>query len=72
VPLKGYDATLRTPRNAVERAKLGNDDKLAALARLDARARSLEHATGPDFDEFLARERERSHELGGRSVFART
>jgi len=73
VPLKVYDATLRTLRSAVERAKLGNDDKLAAFARLDAQARSLEHAAGgPDFETYVARERDRSRELGGRSVFDRT
>jgi hypothetical protein len=73
VPLKVYDQTLRTLRSAVERAKLGNDDKLAAFARLDAQARSLEHAAkGPDFETYVARERDRSGELGGRSVFNRT
>jgi len=73
VPLKVYDATLRTLRSAVERAKLGNDDKLAAFARLDAQARSLDHAaSGPDFETYLARERDRSRELGGRSVFDRS
>jgi hypothetical protein len=73
VPLKVYDATLRTLRSAVERAKLGNDDKLAAFARLDAQARSLEHAaSGPDFETYVARERDRSRELGGRSVLDRS
>ncbi len=73
VPLKVYDQTLRTLRSAVECAKLGNDDKLAAFARLDAQARSLERAAnGPDFETYVARERDRSGELGGRSVFDRT
>jgi hypothetical protein len=70
VPLKVYDATLRTLRRAVDRAKLGNGDKLAALARLDAQARALEHsASGPSFDDYVEHERERSRELDGRSVF---
>ena len=68
VPLAVYDQTLRTLRHAVDRAKLGNSDKLAALQRLDAQARSLEHATGPSFDEHVSRERARSREYGGRSV----
>jgi hypothetical protein len=72
VPLKVYDETLRTLRRAVDRAKLGNDDKLAAIARLDAQARQLEStARGPSFETYLQRERERSHELDGRSVFDR-
>jgi hypothetical protein len=68
VPLAVYDQTLRTLRRAVEQAKLGNADKLAAMKRLDAQARSLEHATGPTFEEHVSRERAHSPEYGGRSV----
>jgi hypothetical protein len=72
VPLKVYDQTLRTLRRAVDLAKLGNDDKLAAIARLDAQARALEQiATGPSFDDYVRSEREHSRALGGRSVFDR-
>ncbi len=70
VPLAVYDETLRVLRNAVDRAKLGNDDKLAAIRRLDDQARSLEaSATGPTFDDYLARERQASVALGGMTVF---
>ncbi|MGZ8998110.1 MAG: hypothetical protein ACXW2T_04545, partial [Allosphingosinicella sp.] len=55
---------------AVEGAKLGNDEKLGAIRRLDEQARRLErHVAGPSFDRFMAEERDRSHEYGGRSVF---
>jgi hypothetical protein len=41
VPLRVYDQTLRVLKDAVTRAKLGNDERLAALRRLDAQARAL-------------------------------
>jgi hypothetical protein len=70
VPLRVYDRTLSVLRGAVERARLGQDDRLAALRRLDAEARRVEAvASGPTLPEFLERERERSGEYGGRSVF---
>lgn len=70
VPLTVYDETLRVMRDAVDRAKLGNDERLSALARLDREARRLERtATGPGFEDLVAHEAARSHELGGRTVF---
>jgi hypothetical protein len=46
VPLPVYDRTLEVMRQAVTTARLGNDEKLAALRRLDAEARRLEAAAG--------------------------
>lgn len=54
---------------AVAKAKLGNDDRLEALRRLDAQARRLELAGGETFDEIVGEERRRSPEFYGRSVF---
>jgi uncharacterized protein len=69
VPLRVYDETLRVLSNAVDRAKLGQSDKLFAIARLDEQARALEqHASGPSFDAFVAEERQNSAAYGGRSV----
>jgi hypothetical protein len=70
VPLAVYDETLRVLRDAVGRAKLGNDDRFAALAKLDGAARRLESAgaEGPGFDALMARERRDSHRYAGRSV----
>jgi hypothetical protein len=69
VPLRVYDQTVRVLRAAVERAKLGRDDRLAAVRRLDEAARRLEAtAQGPSFGEFVATEREASAAYGGRSV----
>ena len=70
VPTKVYDKTIGVLKAAVRQAKLGNDEKLAAIRRLDDQARRLErYAAGPSFDAVVAEERVRSHEYGGRSVF---
>ncbi|MBV8696877.1 MAG: DUF763 domain-containing protein [Bradyrhizobium sp.] len=69
VPLKVYDQTIRVLKSAVERAKLGSDEKLGALKRLDDQARRLEHVSGPSVDSFIATERLASPILDGRSVF---
>jgi hypothetical protein len=70
VPLTVYDETIRVLKHAVERAKLGNDERLAAIRRLDAQARKVEaHVGGTSLEAFLADERTRSDEYGGRTVF---
>ena len=70
VPTRVLDRTIDVLKSAVERAKLGQDEKLGAIRRLDAQARRLErHATGPSLAAFVAEERRQSHALGGRSVF---
>jgi hypothetical protein len=69
VPLKVYDETIRVLKDAVARAKLGNDERLAALRRLDRQARVLERtARGPGFDALVEEERRRTREYGGRMV----
>jgi uncharacterized protein len=70
VPIKVYDETIRVLKAAVQNAKLGRDEQMQALKRLDDQARQLERtASGPSFEAHMAGERERSAELGGRSVF---
>jgi len=69
VPLKVYDETIRVLKSAVQQAKLGRDEELGALKRLDEQSRKLERfAEGPSVHEVIAQERERSHLYGGRSV----
>jgi hypothetical protein len=69
VPLDVYDATIVVLRRAVERARLGEDDRLVAIRRLDEQARALESgASGPGFQAFVSEERRRSAERGGRTV----
>ncbi|CAN5155229.1 DUF763 domain-containing protein [soil metagenome] len=70
VPVKLLDETIGVLKSALGSARLGNDEKLDAIRRLDSRARQLEaHATGLSFGAFTAEERRRSFEYGGRSVF---
>jgi hypothetical protein len=70
VPIKVYDETMRVLKSAVQKAKLGRDEEMQALKRLDDQARRLERtATGPSFETFVALERAKSSALGGRSVF---
>jgi uncharacterized protein len=70
VPIKVYDETIRVLKSAVQMAKLGRDEEMQALKRLDTQARRLERvASGPSFENFVAVEREKSPSLDGRSVF---
>jgi hypothetical protein len=70
VPIKVYDKTIRVLKSAVEQAKLGRDEKLGAIRRLDEQARRLEaHVGGPSFEAVVAEEGRLSHSYGGRSVF---
>lgn len=73
VPLRIYDATLSVLRRAVDAAKLGNDEKLSALRRLDEQVRAAEAAAAgkplPSLPGLIADERRRAPEVGGRTVF---
>ncbi len=70
VPTKVLDRTIDVLKSAVSQARLGHDEKLGAIRRLDAQARRIErHATGPTLAGHVAEERRQSHEYGGRSVF---
>jgi uncharacterized protein len=70
VPLKVYDETIGVLKSAVRRAKLGRDEELGAIRRLDDQARIMEpYVTGPSLKEIVAGEFRDSHSLGGRSVF---
>src|SRR2546423_1771673 len=70
VPLKVYDETIRVLKSAVQKAKLGRDEELGALQRLDQQARRLERqATGPSVEQLINDEIQKSHSYGGRSIF---
>jgi hypothetical protein len=70
VPTLVYDETIRVLKSAVSKAKLGRDEELSALERLDAESRRLErHATGPSVPDYIAAERAASKSYGGRTVF---
>jgi uncharacterized protein len=70
VPIKVYDETIRVLKSAVQKAKLGEAEELAALKRLDDQSRQLERfATGPSVQGLITQERELSSSYGGRSIF---
>jgi hypothetical protein len=70
VPLGVYDQTIRVLKSAVQNAKLGREEQLGAIQRLDAQARQLErHASGPGVDDLIAQELRQSHGYRGRSTF---
>lgn len=70
VPLKVYDETINVMKSAVRKGRLGRDEELSALKRLDDQSRMLErYVTGPDLKEIVAGEFDRSFSYGGRSVF---
>jgi uncharacterized protein len=72
VPIKVYDETLRVLKTAVSKAKLGREEELAAIKRLDDQARQLEiFATGRSLEAHIAAEFERSPSYDGRSVLGR-
>jgi uncharacterized protein len=70
VPLKVYDETIKVLKSAIQKSKLGRNEELCALRRLDEQSRELErHATGPSVETLIAEELACSHSYGGRSVF---
>jgi len=69
VPLRVYDRTISVLKQAVSQARLGRDEKLQAIRRLDEQARRLEGTvSGPSLNTLIVDEREHSHEHGGRDV----
>ncbi len=71
VPLAVYDRTIGVLRQAVDSARLGNDDRMAAIRELDRQARRLEQVAsgGVDFATLMERERRLAPGYGGRTVF---
>ncbi|HEY3640308.1 MAG TPA: DUF763 domain-containing protein [Xanthobacteraceae bacterium] len=70
VPIKVYDETIKVLKSAVQKAKLGREEELGALRRLDEQSRRLErHVGGPSVEKLIADELDHSHAYGGRSVF---
>jgi hypothetical protein len=70
VPTKVYDRTIDVLKQAVGKARLGREEELSAIRRLDAQARRLEgRVLGPSLEAVIAGEQAASHAYGGRSVF---
>jgi hypothetical protein len=70
VPLRTYDDSIGVLRGALDRARLGDPEKLEGLRRLDRFVRAIGERCRPeaDFERALAHERAISPSLGGRTV----
>lgn len=73
VPTRVYDETIGTLQQAVERSKLGRQDKLQAIASLSKVTARLAEDFVPDgsVEELIAHERAASWKYGGRTVFGK-
>ena len=73
VPLKTYDESLNYLRTSLDRAKLGDRDKLDGFRRLNQFVAAIENRLEPqaDFDAAIRHEEAISPSHGGRSVFGR-
>jgi hypothetical protein len=70
VPLKTYDETIHVLRHSLEAAKVGNTEKIDGLRRLDRFVQAVENSNAPsaDFGKTIARERQISSALDGRTA----
>ena len=71
VPVKIYDETIDTLQRAINRAKIGNNDKIEAIRKLSEISRRAEESFTPNsnFDTLIQRERDESYKYGGKTVF---
>jgi hypothetical protein len=71
VPLQTYDESIAILRQSLDRAKVGDSEKIDGFARLERFTRAIERNAGAeaDFNRVVAHERSISRELGGRTVF---
>jgi uncharacterized protein len=73
VPTKTYDQTIDILRTALEKAKLGNTDKVDAIKNLTLAAQAIEKNFMPNanFYKVIEEERRNSYKYGGRTVFGK-
>ncbi|MBF4518879.1 DUF763 domain-containing protein [Flavobacterium sp. ANB] len=71
VPIKIYDETIDTLQRAINRAKIGNSDKIEAIRKLSEISRKAEESFTPNdnFDALIQKERDESYLYGGRTIF---
>lgn len=71
VPTQTYDETISVLDNAIQKAKLGNNDKNIAIKNLHKAAKRLEQDFVPNdnFDKLIEKERAESYKYGGKTVF---
>jgi hypothetical protein len=73
VPTKVYDETINTLRQAVQKAKIGQSDKLQAIKKLTGLAQRSEEQFVPNdnFDQLIEKERNESWRYGGMTVMGK-
>lgn len=73
VPVNVYDQTIKVLSSAVQRAKIGQTDKLSAIQKLGELSRMAEQGFKPNhrFEELIEKERRDSWKYGGRTVFGK-
>jgi uncharacterized protein len=71
VPVKVFDETINTLQTAIQRAKIGNSDKMDAIRKLGEISRNAEKDFTPNnnFDALIQKERNESYKYGGRTIF---
>jgi len=71
VPVNVYDETLSILSKAIDKAKIGQGEKLEAIQKLAELSRQAEKDFTPNdnFDELLERERSESWKYGGKTIF---
>lgn len=71
VPLKTYDESLNYLRSSLDKAKLGDTEKLEGFGRLDKFVKTVEAELSPiaEFKALIAHEKAISSSLHGRSVY---
>lgn len=73
VPLKIYDQSIQFMETALQKAKLGYNDKQKALKKLHTIAKQMEKDFTPNkhFDELVQHERNNTYKYDGRTVFGK-
>ncbi|CAL1518307.1 DUF763 domain-containing protein [Chitinophaga sp. MM2321] len=73
VPIKVYDETIHTLREALDKARIGQSDKQDAIKKLSRLAMQIEKDFEPNanFDKVIEQERRNSWQYGGRTVFGK-
>jgi uncharacterized protein len=71
VPTHTYDETISTLQNAVQKAKLGNNDKQQAIKALHTIAERAEKDFTPNnnFDQLVQKGRDESWKYGGKTIY---
>ncbi|KFF04185.1 DUF763 domain-containing protein [Flavobacterium reichenbachii] len=71
VPITIYDETINTLQKAIQRAKIGQNDKIDAIRKLSEISRKAEEGFTPNnnFDALIQKERNESYKYQGKTVF---